>query len=774
MSNSPRKIPFKVSARTARLIGRENVANAEAAVIELVKNSYDADSKNVSVIFHDDDLYIADNGHGMNESIIEDHWMVIGTDNKETSPKTAEGRVKSGAKGIGRFALDKLGKNTTMYTLEESENNGLRWDISWTNFEKAGETVDDINAEISALKRSEFTNLYKTITKQAATKGTILRISNLRDEWESRHLDRLFESLRALVPPVGDNDFNISLKSTKHPSHYGTVTPSINSHFDYAMDASYESKSGNVSYTITRKEFDVGLLEKNFPKMFSEKNMGKPPFDLRTFRDESYSGIKNINELIPGIDAADKGLMGIGNFSFQIIFAKNARPNDEDIKRYPYKTVDYRERNEWMKKFGGIRVFRDNFRVRPYGENGDDWLRLGERQALSPGGPGQRLGGYRVRPNQVTGSVYISRIENQTLQDKSSREGIVENDSFELLKNMIKAMLTILESDRNIIFYSLSQLALKTDKIAIITKEGKEALVDIETNKKDDQNGKWKYSKENVEKAEKVFEYAKVLESRENDKDEEIRILRSLASAGIITAAASHELKGLKNHMSVRVRQLTRLLEKHLDRNTFSNKEAVDDPFKRLDQMGEADRKVVSWMDYALMPLRRDRRTRSKVGILDYFEDLNDVWKPLLDSRKISLAIDNSVHKSAAVKMFPIDLDTIFNNLIINSMEAFVSRKKVEERTIKIHVEQDDGYIVVAYEDNAGGLDASLQKDPEKIFLPHITSKVNSQGEATGTGMGMYLMKAVLDENGGSVVLEDSSAGIFCVGIKIRIYNAGR
>ena len=169
------RIPFKVSARTARLIGRENVATSKGAIIELVKNGYDADSR-FSIVLIDnrygvyhvqldksdydklislgtdktlldsiyqqkDDvyverndvdaetigrlkkqlqrnavIYIIDAGEGMTGYIIQNYWMTIGTDNKSTQYITKGGRVKVGAKGIGRFALDKLGEQCEMFT----------------------------------------------------------------------------------------------------------------------------------------------------------------------------------------------------------------------------------------------------------------------------------------------------------------------------------------------------------------------------------------------------------------------------------------------------------------------------------------------------------------------------------------------------------------------------------------------------------------------------------------------------------------------------------
>jgi len=143
MTKSTMKIPFKVSARTGKLLGRENLSNREDAITELVKNSYDADAENSLVIFdipllekEDEEggkyyvpdrdgrhIYIVDNSDGMKQSIIEDYWMQIGTGNKEQFYLSDKKRVKAGVKGIGRFALDRLGEETEMWTLSKEQNN---------------------------------------------------------------------------------------------------------------------------------------------------------------------------------------------------------------------------------------------------------------------------------------------------------------------------------------------------------------------------------------------------------------------------------------------------------------------------------------------------------------------------------------------------------------------------------------------------------------------------------------------------------------------------
>ena len=160
------KIPFTVSARTAKLIGQENFTNAQGAVVELVKNAYDADASNCIIVFENDSLYIIDDGTGMTEEVIQNEWMTIGTNNKEKSHTTEKGRVKTGAKGIGRFALDRLGTKTTIYTFSEESNNSLIWKVAWGNFNQEDIAIHEVKANIRKFnKHSLKTFLLKKFRK---------------------------------------------------------------------------------------------------------------------------------------------------------------------------------------------------------------------------------------------------------------------------------------------------------------------------------------------------------------------------------------------------------------------------------------------------------------------------------------------------------------------------------------------------------------------------------------------------------------------------------
>lgn len=359
------KIPFKVSARTARLIGRENIASSKGAIIELVKNGYDADSK-ISVVYFDNkfstvmdeisdqyikeltslgisetdildlyekdtenedvyiikgdiaedkkkqfkntiskfsSLYIIDTGEGMTQSIIRDYWMTIGTDNKANDVFTTSGRVKAGAKGIGRFALDKLGgicEMTTIFNPNAHEQDvdingnitgfsGYKWNVNWEDFEGDFKTIDKVNAELIGIRSNSIIeeielqtpelDLTKINLERDTQYGTILKISNLRDNWEDFYVDQVFSDLEVLVPPKEVGEFEIYLFSSLEPNKYGEVAGSICDDYDYKLVAKADEHQ-NISITVYREEYDVELIPNNF---FTRDALQKEPYKKEDF-----------------------------------------------------------------------------------------------------------------------------------------------------------------------------------------------------------------------------------------------------------------------------------------------------------------------------------------------------------------------------------------------------------------------------------------------------------------------------------------------------------
>lgn len=525
MTNIKELLPFNVSARTARLIGRENVATSEGAIIELVKNTYDADSdfciikfeipyvrapevitklelNEFSVLFarkieeikkyyyinnvgdyvlHSEkyrkeekkvdsiflsvaNIYIIDAGEGMNVETIKNHWMTIGTDNKFDNYITeSKKRTKSGAKGIGRFALDRLGEVCQMWTKKHSSHKVL-WTVDWETFEQTNKTISEINATIEIIENNEIilsdflsVNEFNLCKKELESRkkkvfisdelnnGTVIKISYLRDSWDSRTLKRLKEGLEKLVPPVEDDSFQIFFFNNLSDELNGLLRPEYCDNYDYKLDASIKSNLVNIS--ITRNEFDVSKI----PSEFYTNNQSYKEFEdgNKIFRETLSLG-----NLMPG--SSENGsltLADVGDFTFTLYFMKKNH-NSVDGEKYFYNSVNYKERNQWLEHNSGIKIFRDHFRVRPYGEEKNsswDWLGLGNRVALDPSQV-SRKGKWKVSPQNISGVINISRVNNPLLADKSNREGLHENQAFSYFKLLIIALIKKFEDDRSTLF----------------------------------------------------------------------------------------------------------------------------------------------------------------------------------------------------------------------------------------------------------------------------------------------------------------------------------
>lgn len=796
--NIPTKIPFKVSARAGKLLGRENFSNPEGAITELVKNSYDADAENCLVIFdipiiqiEDENgeiqnipvkeksvLYIIDNGDGMNKNIVEDYWMQIGTGNKEQYFLSDNKRVKTGAKGIGRFALDRLGLNTEMWTLSKNaENNiGVYWQMNWSQFDDLEKSISEIEAEISEipihieakiqeLLGNKFNLL--DLTDIDFKNGTILKISNLKDEWYTDEIENVFQSLEALIPPKELNiPFQVYFKHLQNFSNYGYVNTAFYNDFDYKIKAKYNSESLIVEFEIERNELDLNIINKRFKHLFQKLSF---PFDLETIEKKTFKYSKSVGKLLNwDLNESRKNLLKeIGDFNFTFNYIKLANSKKEG---YPYKDIIPKERRATLERFGGIKIYRDSFRVRPYGDPKNDWLGLGFRAAKSPAGAGQRIGDWRVNNESVAGIITISRKNNPLLEDKSDRGGIQENDSFNTFKNIIIAVIHEFEVDRSRILnpiYLFNQQKRKEEQEKEIQKQAealaKKIIEEQKRNPESDEN-------KEQERVETFFKESvrNIIEEKADEENQEIVQVRSLASLGLIVSSFSHELKEVSNNASEIIE-----LEKYAlslipnDKKSSTDYQDMVDIFQLLKEDKE---KIKHWVDYTLTAIRKDKRRRSKLDIAQFFIQLSESWKRIFKRKDINLSVLNKIaNHSYDFRAFEMDLTTIFSNLINNSIDSFEQRKTIGDRNIVIEFEIINNRLEIIFSDNGKGLDKAFE-NKEDIFLPFTTSKKDRTGNEIGTGLGMYLVKSVIDDNNGNIEILDSPVG-FSVKISFSLIN---
>jgi signal transduction histidine kinase len=799
METSINKIPFKVSARTAKLIGLENFSTEEGAIIELVKNTYDADAKNCILIFDikytvilndngeeikqfnnvDSRIFVIDNGVGMTDSVISNQWMTIGTDDKLYQHLSENGRVKTGAKGIGRFALNRLGFITNLITTSNKNGEGLNWKVDWKDFDLAGATVSDVEAELITIENPSLKNfllkkfsdserLVELFSSTSFESGTVIEISELNDTWETGQLEKLFGNLEMLLPPKEQSDFKINLFSINNLDLFGEVKTAYYDDYDYKVEATYFAGEGkNLEVKITRNELDIDAIENRYSEVFNYEPMKVFPYRLEDFKSKTIILNKTLDTVLSS--EVDKELINkVGEFKFSFYFLKNTISDDKadgDLKKYPYKSFVSGTRKAWLKKFGGIKMFRDDFRIRPYGENGQDWLKLGERQSQSPGGAGQKLGGFRIRPNQISGAINISRIHNLSFQDKSGREGIIENDVFELFNNILKEIIAFFEKDRNVIMFHLSELFKKNNEEAERLRKAQEEAEKIE--KEDEKNNNSVQKTENnesnksSEREKTLASGVQILTKKIEDKDDEIRLLRSLASVGLIISSFAHEVKSLRSRLIPRTTFLLRELSNHINERDLTHIDKDDNPFYMIRLMQEEDTKLKHWLDYSLNTLKRDKRERTNLDLTDYFERFKSTWSKALAQRNISVVLNGERNKSFVIRAFEVDMDSVFNNLLSNSMNALKGFSK-EQKTISISWKKaDENNIEIVFSDNGKGLDIQYQENPDVIFNLNESSKKDKKGNVIGTGLGLYIVKSIIEEyNNSSITIVGFSNGL--------------
>ena len=392
-------------------LGRESISNSIVAILELVKNGYDADAETVKVRFGNLDkanpvLVIEDNGNGMNEQQLRDGWLVIGTSNKLLSGQSSrKRRVLTGEKGLGRLGLDRLCGRTVVQSFSDKESDGIELEINWHKYEEMDARLEKIKHNLYRIPKS----IADPITNESEQfpRGTRLILHNLKDVWSKEFLQDLKQELALLISPfAGINDFTIELDSgMKWVEIDGKVGSAEMLHAaEWKLIAEID-EGRNVSYTMSsdQHQADFNLKPVSWSKKFQS--------------------------------TTDQPLCGPLKFEMYF-FPRRAI----DLGEISFSQTQIRE---FLDSNQGIRIYRDGFRVKPYGEpTGEgDWLRLSYRRQQHPSGVIQ--GNWRVGYNQVVGAVFLERDKNPDLIDQTNREGIVEGPAFYHLKMLAEDAIDI-------------------------------------------------------------------------------------------------------------------------------------------------------------------------------------------------------------------------------------------------------------------------------------------------------------------------------------------
>lgn len=747
------KVAFNVDAYTARLIGRENVSKLDGAIIELVKNTYDADAS-VCFLYYDDVadvLYIADNGTGMTQDVIVKHWMTIGRSSKKATFVTDSGRIQTGAKGIGRFALDRIAEQCTMITGTEEQKEKILWTVDWSEF-TGNKNITEITADLEneELSFSQFMGechndeVRKLVDTYWKKHGTIFKLSNMREHWDENLIHDMHDNLSSLIPFELEKIYKIYCFDNQTGMKDAQVFSNIDAFsYDYKIEFQVgdETDTQRVEYRIWREEFDFGSREDEIlakSDLLEEKAWfhGKPIEKTGVFR-----------EFVPDRDNS------IGTFSGTLYFSKMSttrRDRERFYQRDISNRVDVRD------TFGGVKIYRDSFRVRPYGDpksSSYDWLQLARRKNASPAGVGTEKGIWRVSADQMLGSIFISRM-NTALPDQSNREGIVETPEFQLLKEFVIKMIELLEQDRQYVSRKLNALYVREHPTEDIENDIRRKAKDSEKKKAKPKEKQEDPKPENEDQSDtsddlkvKASDAQKVLDAKDEQIEElqtENKMLRALATTGIVTNTYIHEFKTLTHKLNMKITMAKEAID--LDQD-------IQEAGEYIDQANDIRKAFNSWFEVTIEAVKSDKRRRRKVDLIKIIAKLVASWNQTLSNKDIHILFADNVEDEIMLKCFPYEIETIINNLITNSVASF-EKTRMELQEIRITLSEGEEYVIIDYEDTGAGLSSLYKNNPEKILEAFETSKRNKEGELIGTGMGMWIVNNTVLDYRGKIDLE--------------------
>lgn len=409
--------PFRPRARLLQLLGDELIGSPRLAVFELVKNAYDADATEAVVRLglngRSPTITVTDDGHGMTPQTIHDVWLVPGDDHRRRQRREGQrtpeyGRLPIGEKGLGRFAVHKLGNRIEMIT-RAARTEECVVSIDWQQL-ATSRYLDEATVAIRTRAPHVF---------QGDSTGTTVTISDLRAEWSRGEVRRLARQITSICSPFkrAASDFRAILEVPGNEQMVEGI-PDVTAILERAL----------WTFDFT---FDAGVFE------WIYEFKGIPGFKAAPRRRDNLDDDKRLSIVIDKetrIATASDG-KGIGPVTGEFC----VYDHDKEILR---RSSEAQLMKAYLDENGGVRVYRDGIRVYNYGEPEDSWLGIDLRRVNVPA--------MRISRNIVLGAIHLSLKESTDLVEKTNREGFVENDALDRLKSIVLGALATFEPERHL------------------------------------------------------------------------------------------------------------------------------------------------------------------------------------------------------------------------------------------------------------------------------------------------------------------------------------
>lgn len=689
----------------AELLGVQNFSTDEAAILELVKNAYDANASFVKIEFNDDMLTITDDGIGMNIDDIKQKWMHVGKSTKEyaTVLENKKMRVLAGSKGVGRFALARIGESVSILSKRE-DSIGVVWKTDWS----------------SSL-------VY--ISEDIIENGTKIIINNLRAKWNKKKVENL---ISFLSKTYNDNVMSIVVS---HPDidkeiipYITELTPGINCLAKITLN--YKSCNQSLITNVTSDEFMASAKEYctgiNLNHFYQEIDV--------------FDELKSNDQWELSDEELRNNLSQLGDFSAE--FAFTIGPSKEDVEKFLYK--HYTLPSEALK---GVILYRNAFSISSY-EGKKDWLGFGKRSRKSPAAATHPTGAWRVRENQIAGKVEIDKKRNSVLQDLSNRQGLDENIFYELFVEIVLVGIKGFERYRqNIIRHINAKNALPEEKPSPVSEK-------IISNP---QTAATLTKEETKQLAAEIKAYQKAHSDAQREREDvetrykyDVRILNVLATVGLKASSIAHEMRNDRNSITNNVENIISALKKYNMWDELASPENTEKSYQNVPYLLETNKqissKLLAFMNTMLSEIEKKQFESSCQNVYDIITRIKNNWEDDYAWVTIKINMDDGMCFMISEDY----LQVILDNLILNSIQQNESLSHLD---IMIDVISSENHLIFSYTDNGKGLDKKYLDSPEKILEVHETTRKK------GHGLGMWIVNNTVTMSGGGINKIDGNEG---------------
>lgn len=712
-------------ARLLTMLGEQLIKDERIALIELIKNCYDADASWVKVtfqnfgedftVFPESKIIIQDNGDGMTKEILTSKFLNPATPGKkiqkQKNDRTARGRIIQGEKGIGRFAMLKLGRKIDVIskTLHDEYEHILHYDFSKYDAEFLKEDneekelfIDDLSVCLE--ERSPVTIVQKEMIlgihkKRQPAKGTIIEISNLNEGWTSEKvrniakdiikLQSIFDSITNKENEIEDeNAFQVYLYQNEKYLNYtenyvdelsvlieNKAVLKIEEGYFNANDLSFVFKLNDEPKKLSLKDSDmrgIKLTSKYFDDVVNENLFGKRSIECGSFHFSFY-----VFDFTP--KASAKYLLD---------------GNDKEKIR-PHR----------------IYLYRDGIRVYPYGEPDDDWLQIDTLR-------GTRSAGEFLSNDQVIGIIKISHKDNPRLKDKTNREGLID-DGF-ATTDFIKLLQTFLVYIRSNPYRQYQ-----------IDNESREMQKQIEVKQLETNFTSLKdIIKDNKPAVEKLAEIEKGYKAEKQFLVRRAETTESLAGVGLSVETASHDIMQMMHTVFSNIDALINDLminSEEIDKDTM---------LKELNSLRGSLGFIHAQLKDIQLLFTSSKQRRRNIDVRDIIDKVAKIYRNI--AKKANVAIE--IHEEQGSPLIAKTTDAVLLQVLLNLFDnAIYWLGTIDIPHKKIAITLDGRKCTLIFSDNGPGI--------KEESLPYIFEPFYSGKGEEGRGLGLYIARQLLERN---------------------------